>query len=119
MTNVNGNYKGGKNLVKYSRTRAFGIQAKAKVQKTAGKIAKSYKKYGKPTETLVRKTAGGALGAGKFLVKRGLFGFPGLAATAAYMGGKAIIKKGEKVARRPATKQWQKRDRFGKTRWYL
>ena len=117
-TNVKGNYK--------SKGYRFGKRAKVitgKSQKIlskgAGRIAKSYKKYGKPTETLFRRTGAAALGTGKFLVKRGLFGFPGVAAGAAYYGGKALVKKGERVARRSATKQWQKRDRFGRTRWYL
>ncbi len=136
MANVNGNYKGGKFLKKIPgqgvrthdvmkgisfKDKAFRFGSKAKMagQKVYGKLGKSYAKYGKPTETLFRRTGAAALGTGKFLVKRGLFGFPGLAAGAAYYGGKALVKKGERVARRSATKQWQKRDRFGRTRWYL
>ena len=116
MTNVNGNYKGGKNLVKYSRTRAFGIQAKAKAQKGAGQIARNYKRYIGPTSKLLKKAGSVALGAGKLALR---FPGTGLAATAAYYGGKAIVGKGERVAKRSATKQWHKRDRHGKTRWYL
>ena len=41
MTNVNGNWKGGKSVVKYSRTRAL----KAKGTQAAGQIARSYKRY--------------------------------------------------------------------------
>ena len=85
----------------------------------AGNIAKGYKKYGGPTAKVFQKTGSAALGVGKFALKRGILGFPGLIATGAYYGGKAIVGKGEKVAKRSATKQWQKRDRFGKTRWYL
>ena len=112
-------YKVKKGISFKDKAYKFGASTKAGAQKVYGNIAKNYKTYAGPTTKMFQKTGAAALGTGKFLVKRGLFGFPGLAATAAYMGGKAIIKKGEKVARRPATKQWQKRDRFGKTRWYL
>ena len=88
-------------------------------QKGAGKIARSYRRYGKPTEPLFRKTGAAALGLGRGALRAGVFGIPGVAATAAYFGAKAIVKKGERVAKRSATKQWQKRDRFGRTRWYL
>ena len=85
----------------------------------AGNIAKGYKKYGGPTAKVFQKTGSAALGVGKFALKRGILGFPGLIATGAYYGGKAIVGKGEKVAKRSATKQWHQRDRHGKTRWYL
>ena len=85
----------------------------------AGNIAKGYKKYGGPTAKVFQKTGSAALGVGKFALKRGVLGFPGLIATGAYYGAKHIIGKGEKVAKRSATKQWHQRDRHGKTRWYL
>ena len=112
MANVNGNWKGGKAVVKYSRRRAL----RAKGTQAAGQLAKSYKKYVKPSTTLLKGAGKVALGAGKLALR-----FPGtvLALAAGYYGGKAIVKKGERVARRSATKQWQKRDRFGRTRWYL
>ena len=134
--NKSGNYKGGTFLKKIPgqgvkthdivrgvsfKDKAFklGVRAKATGKKVYGKIGRSYKKYGKPTETLFRRTGAAALGVGKFALKRGALGFPGLAATGLYFGGKHIIKKGEKIAKRSATKQWSKRDRFGRTRWYL
>ena len=138
--NKSGNYKGGTFLKKipgqgvkthdivrgvsfkdktYKRLKKGWTTTKAASQKVYGKIGKSYTKYGKPTETLFRKTGAAALGVGKFALKRGALGFPGLAATGLYFGGKHIIKKGEKIAKRSATKQWSKRDRFGRTRWYL
>ena len=135
MANVNGNYKGGKFLKKIPgqgvrthdvmkgisfKDKAFRLGSKAKMagQRRFGKIAKSYAKYGKPTETLFRKTGAAALGLGRGALRAGVFGLPGVAAAAAYFGGKALVKKGERVARRSAAKQWHKRDRFGRTRWY-
>ena len=116
MTNVNGNWKGGKSLVKYSRTKAIGTKAKFAAQKGAGKIARNYKRYIGPTTKLLRGAGKFAMGAGKLALR---FPGTGLALTGAYYGGKALVKKGERVARRSATKQWQKRDRFARTRWYL
>ena len=103
------------------KDKAFRLGSKAKMagQRRFGKIAKSYAKYGKPTETLFKKTGAAALGLGRGALRAGVFGIPGVAATAAYFGAKAIVKKGERVAKRSATKQWQKRDRFARTRWYL
>ena len=94
----------------------FGTKTKTAATRVAGNIGKSYKKYGKPTETLFRKAGSTALGAGKLALR-----FPGvgLAATGLYYGAKHIIGKGERVAKRSATKQWNKRDIHGKTRWYL
>ena len=62
-------------------------------RKGAGRIARSYKKYGKPTEMLFRKTGAGVLGVGKFALKRGALGFPGLVATGLYLGAKGIAKR--------------------------
>ena len=49
------------------KDKAFRLGSKAKMagQRRFGKIAKSYAKYGKPTETLFRKTGAAALGVGK------------------------------------------------------
>ena len=85
-------------------------------RKGAGQIARNYKRYVGPSAKLVRGIGKLGLAAGKTALR---FPGTGLALTAAYYGGKALVKKGERVARRSATKQWQKRDRFGRTRWYL
>ena len=46
-----------------------------------------------PTVVMFRKTGAAALGAGKFALKHGALGFPGLIATVAYYGAKALGKK--------------------------
>ena len=112
MANVNGNWKGGKAVVKYSKRRAL----RAKGTKAAGQIARNYKRYVSPSVKILKGATGLAAGAGKLALR---FPGTGLALTAGYLGAKAIVKKGERVAKRSATKQWQKRDRFGRTRWYL
>ena len=79
-------------------------------------VARHYKRYVRPTTKIVRGVGRFARGAGKLALR---FPGTGLAATAAYYGAKHVVKKGEKVAARSATKQWHKRDNFGRTRWYL
>ena len=85
MANVNGNWKGGKSLKKipgqgvrthdvmkgisfkdkaYKRLQGGWASTKATGQKVYGKIGRSYKKYGKPTETLFRRSGAAALGVG-------------------------------------------------------
>ena len=109
-TNVKGNYK--------SKGYRFGKRAKVitgKSQKIlskgAGRIAKSYKKYGKPTETLFRKTGAGVLGVGKFALKRGALGFPGLAATGLYLGAKHLGKKWGRGYHYSPVRQFDKKGR--------
>ena len=131
--NKSGNYKGGTFLKKIPgqgvkthdvvrgvsfKDKAFklGARAKAAGTKAGGKLARHYKRYVRPTTKIVRGVGRFARGAGKLALR---FPGTGLAATAAYYGAKHVVKKGEKVAARSATKQWSKRDRFGKTRWYL
>ena len=89
---------------------------KPKTIKAGGKLARHYKRYVRPTTKIVRGVGRFARGAGKLALR---FPGTGLAATAAYYGAKHVVKKGERVAARSATKQWHKRDNFGKTRWYL
>ena len=107
MTNVNGNYKGGKNLVKYSKTRAFGIQAKAKAQKGAGKIARNYKRYVAPSAKLATRVGKVGLGIGKTALR-----FPGatLVATGLYAGAKAIAKR-QKGLQFSSYRQYNKKGR--------
>ena len=131
--NKSGNYKGGTFLKKIpgqgvkthdvvrgvsfkDKAYKFGARAKAAGTKAGGKLARHYKRYVRPTTKIVRGVGRFARGAGKLALR---FPGTGLAATAAYYGAKHVVKKGEKVAARSATKQWHKRDKFGKTRWYL
>ena len=89
---------------------------KPKTIKAGSKLARHYSKYVRPTTKIVRCVGRAARGAAKLALR---FPGTGLAATAAYYVAKHVVKKGEKVAARSATKQWHKRDNFGRTRWYL
>ena len=103
MTNVNGNWKGGKSLVKYSRTRAL----KAKGTQAAGQIARSYKRYVKPSTNLLKGAGKIAVGAGKLALR---FPGTGLAAGVLYAGAKGIAKS-QKGLKFPQYRQFSKRGR--------
>ena len=90
-TNVNGNYK--------NKGFRFGKRMKVAAGKTGKFISKKkikhgaqFSKYAGPTVGMFKKTGAAALGIGKFAIKRGALGFPGLIATGAYLGGKKLAK---------------------------
>ena len=103
MANVNGNWKGGKAVVKYSKRRAL----RAKGTKAAGQIARNYKRYVSPSVKILKGATGLAAGAGKLALR-----FPGttLAAGAAYLGAKGIAKR-QKGLTFPQYRQFNKRGR--------
>ncbi len=130
--NTSGNYKGGKflktipgervrthDVVKgisfkdktYKRLKKGWTTTKATSQKVYGKIGRSYKKYGKPTEFLFRKTGAAALGVGKFALKRGVLGFPGLIATTAGLGFKRAVRKSSRSLKFSPYNQYNKKAR--------
>jgi len=130
--NTSGNYKGGKflktipgervrthDVVKgisfkdktYKRLKKGWTTTKATSQKVYGKIGRSYKKYGKPTEFLFRKTGAAALGVGKFALKRGALGFPGLIATTAGLGFKRAVRKSSRSLKFSPYNQYNKKAR--------
>ena len=129
MANVNGNWKGGKSLKKipgqgvrthdvmkgisfkdkaYKRLQGGWASTKAAGQKGAGKIARSYRRYGKPTETIFRRVGSTALGVGKIALR-----FPGatLAATGLGLGAKALGKKWGRGYHYSAVRQFDKKGR--------
>ena len=91
MTNVNGNYKdkgwrpGKRMKVAAGKTGKF-------ITKKKIKHGAQFSKYAGPTVGMFKKTGAAALGIGKFAIKRGALGFPGLAATGLYFGGKKLAK---------------------------
>ena len=104
MTNVNGNWKGGKSLVKYSRTRAL----KAKGTQAAGQIARSYKRYVKPSTNLLKGAGKIALGAGKLALR-----FPGttLVAAGLGLGFKRAVRKSSRSLKFSPYNQFDKKAR--------
>ena len=129
MANVNGNWKGGKSLKKipgqgvrthdvmkgisfkdksYQRLQKGWAFTKTAGQKGAGKIARSYRRYGKPTETLFRRVGSTALGVGKLALRA-----PGitLAGTGLGLGAKALGKKWGRGYHYSAVRQFDKKGR--------
>ena len=103
MANVKGNYKGGKAIVKYSRTTAI----KAKGKQAAGQIATNYKRYVSPSVKILKGATGLAAGAAKIALR---FPGTGLALTAGYLGAKGIAKR-QKGLTFPQYRQFSKRGR--------
>jgi len=118
VVNTGNNVTGNKGS-KLGRQYNIGMHKTKKfITKQKIKHGASFAKYGGPTVGLFKKTGAAALGVGKFALKKGALGIPGLVATGAYYGAKKIINKGEKIASRPMSKQW-KRKPFGKTGWTI
>ena len=92
----------------YRRLQKGWAFTKAAGQKGAGKIARSYRRYGKPTETIFRRVGSTALGVGKIALR-----FPGatLAATSLGLGAKALGKKWGRGYHYSAVRQFDKKGR--------
>ncbi len=101
MTNVNGNYKKGWRLSKRFKV-AAGKTTKYLAKKKI-KHGAQISKYGGPTARMFRKTGAAALSTGKFALRHGALGFPGLAAAGLYYGGKKIAKT---IVKRDRGLQW-------------
>ena len=100
MANVNGNWKGGKAVVKYSK-------AKAKGRKAAGQLARNYKRYVSPSVKILKGATGLAAGAGKLALR---FPGTGLVSAGLYAGAKGIAKR-QKGLKFPQYRQFNKRGR--------
>jgi hypothetical protein len=116
MTNVNGNWKKeqivkGKGWRLGSRTRLGMRKTKEFITKKKIKHGAQFTKYAGPTVGMFKKTGAAALGVGKFALKRGALGFPGLAATGLYYGGKKFAKT---IAKRDRGLQWASYRQYNK-----
>jgi len=112
VVNTGNNVSGNKGLRLGKRFKvAMGKSGKF-ITKKKIKHGAQFSKYAGPTVGLFRKTGALALGTGKLALRAGALGIPGLAATGLYFGGKAIAKKGEKVAKRYAFRQYDKKGRW-------
>ena len=112
VVNTGNNVSGNKGLRLGKRFKvAMGKTGKF-ITKKKIKHGAQFSKYAGPTVGMFKKTGAAALGVGKFALRSGALGFPGLAATGLYYGAKGIIKKGEKVAKRSAFKTFDKKGRW-------
>ena len=106
--NVSGNWsqKLGKQY-----TMAMG-KTKEFITKKKIKHGAQFKTYAGPTVKAAKGITGAAVGLGKFAIRKGALGYPGLIATGAYYGAKHAIKKGERVYKRTPYKQFDKKGRW-------
>ena len=106
--NVSGNWShklGKKYNIAMGKTKEF-------ITKKQIKHGAQFQKYAGPTVKLGRTVGAGVMGAGKFALRAGALGIPGAVATGAYLGAKAIVKKGERTAARSAFKTFDKKGRW-------
>ena len=106
--NVSGNWShklGKKYNIAMGKTKEF-------ITKKQIKHGAQFQKYAGPTVKLGRTVGAGVMGAGKFALRAGVLGIPGAVATGAYLGAKAIVKKGERTAARSAFKTFDKKGRW-------
>ena len=116
MTNVNGNWKKeqivkGKGWRLGSRTRLGMRKTKEFITKKKIKHGAQFSKYAGPTVGMFKKTGAAALGTGKFALRHGALGFPGLAATGLYYGGKKFVKT---ITKRDRGLQWASYRQYNK-----
>ena len=105
--NVSGNWsqKLGKQY-----TMAMG-KTKEFITKKKIKHGAQFTKYAGPTVGLFKKTGAAALGLGKFALRKGALGFPGLIATGAYLGAKKLGTKYGRGYSHVAMRQFDKKGR--------
>ena len=99
-----------KNNVTGNKGTKLGRQYKIGMHKTKKFITKQkikhgaqFQKYAGPTVKAAKGITGAALGLGKFAIRKGALGYPGLIATGAYLGGKKLVKT---IAGRQRGLQW-------------
>ena len=105
--NVSGNWShklGKKYNMAMGKTKEF-------ITKKKIKHGAQFKTYAGPTVGLFKKTGAAALGLGKFALKKGALGFPGLIATGAYLGAKKLGTKYGRGYSHVAMRQFDKKGR--------
>jgi len=112
IVNTKNNVSGDKGLRLGKRTTVAMGKTKKWITKKKIKHGAQFKTYAGPTVKAAKGIGAAAMGTGKFLLKRGALGFPGLIATGAYYGAKHAIKKGERVYKRTPYKQFDKKGRW-------
>ena len=92
IVNTKNNVSGDKGLRLGKRTTVAMGKTKKWIAKKKIKHGAQFKTYAGPTVKAAKGITGAALGLGKFAIKKGALGYPGLIATGAYLGGKKLVK---------------------------
>ena len=112
IVNTKNNVSGNTSLRLGKRYTVLKGNTKKWIAKKKIKHGAQFATYAGPTVKAAKGIGAAAMGTGKFLLKRGALGFPGLIATGAYLGAKHAIKKGERVYKRTPYKQFDKKGRW-------
>jgi len=111
VVNTKNNVSGDKGLRLGKRTTVAMGKTKKWLTKKQIKHGAQFKTYAGPTVGLFKKTGAAALGLGKFALKKGALGFPGLIATGAYLGAKKLGTKYGRGYSHVAMRQFDKKGR--------
>ena len=111
VVNTGNNVSGNKGLRLGKRFKvAMGKSGKF-ITKKKIKHGAQFSKYAGPTVGMFKKTGAAALGIGKFAIKRGALGFPGLIATTAGLGFKRAVRKSSRSLKFSPYNQFDKKAR--------
>ena len=111
VVNTGNNVSGNKGLRLAARTKLGMAKSKKWLTKKQIKHGAQFQKYAGPTVKAAKGIGAAAMGTGKFLLKRGALGFPGLIATGAYLGGKKLAKT---IAKRDRGLEWASYRQYNK-----
>ena len=111
IVNTKNNVSGNKGLRLGKRTTVAMGTTKKWITKKKIKHGAQFKTYAGPTVKAAKGIGAAAMSTGKFLLKRGALGFPGLIATGAYLGGKKLAKT---IVKRDRGLEWASYRQYNK-----
>ena len=111
IVNTKNNVSGNKGLRLGKRTTVAMGTTKKWITKKKIKHGAQFKTYAGPTVKAAKGIGAAAMSTGKFLLKRGALGFPGLIATGAYLGAKKLGTKYGRGYSHVAMRQFDKKGR--------
>ena len=111
IVNTKNNVSGNKGLRLGKRTTVAMGTTKKWITKKKIKHGAQFKTYAGPTVKAAKGIGAAAMSTGKFLLKKGALGFPGLIATGAYLGAKKLGTKYGRGYSHVAMRQFDKKGR--------
>lgn len=103
IVNTKNNVSGNTNLRLGKRYTVLKGKTKKWIAKKKIKHGAQFATYAGPTVKAAKGITGAAVGLGKFAIRKGALGYPGLIATGAYLGGKKLVKT---IAKRDRGLEW-------------
>ena len=111
VVNTKNNVSGNKGLRLGKRTTVAMGKTKKWITKKKIKHGAQFTTYAGPTVKAAKGIGAAAMGTGKFLLRKGALGFPGLIATGAYLGAKKLGTKYGRGYSHVAMRQFDKKGR--------